>query len=103
MKVQKATRSKRIRDNLVMLRDGSFAMVLNNTPPYFAHPVNTTVYQADMGFRLPWHITLLFNYEGIDAQKIVTIEEEDITGKGLVCGNILSGHYQEWFMSKRDT
>ena len=102
MVVQKATKSKRIGNDIVLLKDDTFAQVVTDTAPYHAHPVRTTVYQPDLGFRLPWHVTLLHTYAGVDTMTMRIVSEEEIVGKALICGNVISGSYQEWFMSKRD-
>ena len=93
MVVQKATKSKRIADDIVLLKDDSFAQVVTDTAPYHAHPVRTSVYQPDLGFRLPWHVTLLHTYRGVDTMTTRIITEDEIVGKGLICGDILSGSY----------
>ena len=100
--VRKATKSQRIADDIVLLKDDTFAQVINDTAPFHAHSVLTTVYQPDLGFRLPWHVTLLHTYAGVDTMTVRIISEEEIVGKALICGNIISGSYKEWFMSKRD-
>ena len=96
------TRVKRIANDLILLKDDSFAQVMNDTPPYHAHPILTSVYQPDLGFRLPWHVTLLHTYRGVDTMTMRIVNEDEIVGKALLCGNVLSGNYQEWFMSKKD-
>ena len=102
MLVHKATKSKRIANDLILLKDDSFAQVMNDTTPYHAHPILTSVYQPDLGFRLPWHVTLLHTYRGVDTMTMRIVNEDEIVGKALLCGNVLSGNYQEWFMSKKD-
>ena len=103
MKVGKAGRSKNVKDNLVLLKDFTYAEIMDDEAPYMVYPILTTEYQPDIGITLPWDVVLVHNYDGLDLHRTLAINDEDIVGKGMLCNGVLTGWYMEWFMSKRDS
>ena len=41
-------------------------------------------------------------FHGIDLTSTVRLQREDVTGKAMLCKNVLSEWLPEWMMSKED-
>ena len=95
------TSSCRVRDNLVLMEDGSLAELTEDGPPMTGHRVLTSPFDADLGVALPWECALVWRYEGLDLSSIVVIDRDRVIGKAMLCRGILTGWLKDWFQSKR--
>ena len=102
MKIRKATRSTRIADNIVVLRDGSMATVLTKEAPYRAHKVILDPFDPDIEVKLPWAAVGVHRYGGLQYDRTIILQRADIVGKGMRCGELVCAWHQNWFMSKYD-
>lgn len=97
----RATKSTRIRDNLVFLKDLTIVEIVENGPPLKGYRVLVTPFQVDIGFPLPWDCALVWTYEGMDFAQKITVDPDNVSGKVLNCNGVLSGWMREWIQSKR--
>ena len=59
------------------------------------------VRQAYVGLDLPFEMVGIHEYGGLEVES-VTLQEEDIKGKAMMCGQILAEWMPQWTMSKID-
>ena len=52
--------------------------------------------------KLPWDKVFVFNVTGLQGTTEITFRREDVRGKALRCGTVVSEWLPEWFASKRD-
>ena len=86
-----------------MLKDGSYVEVTSNERPFKGYVVKVQAYNpANFGIPLPWALSGVERYDGLDLRTEVDINEDDVLGKAVICGEILTGWYKEWMLSKTD-
>ena len=88
---------------MLWLRDGSLAEVTAGTGPFQVLQVKVQPYDANIGLDLPWAEVGLFLYDGLDYNGgAFQVQRDEIKGKAMLCGEVLSTWLQPWFMSKVD-
>ena len=102
MRVRKATRSTRIKDSLVVLKNGKIVEVTTNESPYRAYPVICAPYDPRIGVRLPWEKVGVYRYRGLKYDEVIEVAKEDIVGKAIISGGIITVWLKDWFLSKVD-
>ena len=102
MKVCKVGRSTRKRDSIIVLQDGRMAEVTSGDGPWKAKPVILHPYDANIGIDLPWDEVGVHEYGGLDHGEDLVVRRPDVSGKGFLCGGVISSWLQEWFSSKVD-
>ncbi len=97
------TRSTRIGDHLAVLKDGSIIHTMKSTKKGLqGHPMNLVRCESPAGhISLPWHKVGVFESAGVDTSRTVTFKMQDVVGKAMICGDIVSTWKPEWIMSKK--
>ena len=101
-KIRLGGRRQKVRDNLVYLKDGTFAEIYQGEGPWHAHPVLLRPFNPAIGISLPWHLTGVHEYRGVDRNTVLQINKEDLAGKGIIFGNIITSWLMDWSLSKKD-
>ena len=66
------------------------------------HPVHVSPFLTEYtNVRIPWHITGTYKFRST-ASELTTISRNDILGKALLCGSIITTWEPSWLMSKFD-
>ena len=103
LRLEKAGRSTRFRDSRVLLRDGRLVEITSRAgEPLKGLEIRTSSYSPRIGIKLPWDRVGVFVYRGLKYDQEIEFTRDDVVGKCVVMGGILSVWYPEWFMSKVD-
>lgn len=103
VRILPATRSKKIADDIVMLKNGDFAKVFHNVgDSYLAHYIDTEPYNVNIGLDLPYNLVHMAKFVAVDTDRVIQIRSRDVVGKAMICDKYISGWYSEWAMTKHD-
>ncbi len=105
LKVAPAGRNKKVADDTVLLTSGEIVRVTkkNDDGTYTANPFRLDSYRPLAGEpKLPWQSVGIHINKGIQASVSRTFSHQDVAGKAMICGDIISEWLPEWLMSKVD-
>ncbi len=92
-----------MRDDLVVHKNGNIYQVDEKEDKELTcrQVVLAKVRQDYVGLDLPFELVGIHQYGGMDVET-VQIQEEDIKGKAMMCGQVITEWMPEWTMSKID-
>ncbi len=104
MRIAQQGRSTKVADNHVILTTGEMVKVTKKDGAYFeGYALRISRISPAVGdVNLPFHMVGLHKYEGVRSSEVRRFKYEDVRGKAMICGNIISEWLPEWFMSKLD-
>ncbi len=104
MRIGPQGRSSKVADDHVFLTTGEAVKVTKkDAQGYEGYVIRLkNVSPAAGGINLPWHMVGIHVNGGLKTSELVKFKYEDVQGKAMVCGDIISEWRQEWFMSKLD-
>ena len=97
------TKSKHIGDHLAVLRDSSIVHTMKKTTSGLqGHPLKLIRCESPTGhIQLPWHIVGVYESAGVDTDITVKFKLDEVVGKAMLCGDIVSTWKPQWVMSKK--
>ncbi len=104
MKIEAQKRSTRVADCHVVLTTGELVKVTKKEgDEYVGYALRVArIRPATGNINLPLHLVGLHEYKGVRSSEVRRFKHEDVRGKAMICGNIISEWLPEWFMSKLD-
>ncbi len=95
--------SLKVRDDLIVHRDGHIYMVEDKEESELTcRKVRLVKVRQDyVGLNLPFEMVGIHQYGGLEGDT-VTLHEQDVKGKAMMCGQVVAEWMPEWTMSKID-
>ncbi len=94
---------KKIGDHLAVLKDGSIVHTMKAEKNRMqGHPLKLVRCESPTGhIPLPWHVVGVYESAGVNTDITVDFTKEEVVGKAMMCGEIVSTWKPEWLMSKK--
>ncbi len=104
MKIGPQKRSDKVADDHVFLTTGQAVKVTKkDVNGYEGYALRLKrVSPAAGNISLPWDMVGIHINGGLKSSEMVRFKYEDVRGKAMICGDVISEWRQEWFMSKLD-
>ncbi len=105
MKLGPIGKSTKVADNLVWTAQHDFYSIERKGEGgvFWCRKVNKTEIRTDyIPDQLPWGSVGAYKYLGEDQGELLPINRNQILGKAMVCGTVMTTWKREWLMSKED-
>ncbi len=105
LKIAPEGRNSKVADNMVLLKTGEIIRVTekHDDGTFTGNPLRLGSYRPLAGEpQLPWRSVGIHFSKGIQASVTTHFSHQEVAGKAMVCGDIVSEWLPEWLMSKVD-